>query len=104
MAGGVAQHDVMAGEGLESTDRQEGGSAAQALPPPPARRPTEQEMALMVAHQKAEKRAKKAAKKACPLNLFDEAPARWLDHAARLCSAPLARICRVRRSCCGAHA
>ena len=63
MAGAVAQHEVMAGEGLERADGQNG--AGQALPPPPPRPPTEQLLALAAAEQKAAKSAKKAAKQAC---------------------------------------
>ncbi len=62
MAGAVAQHEVLAGEGLERADTQNG--AGQALPPPPPRPPTEQQLALAAAEHRAAKSAKKAAKQA----------------------------------------
>ena len=63
MAGAIAQHEVLAGEGLERANTQNG--AGQALPPPPPLRPpTEQQLALAAAEQRAAKSAKKAAKQA----------------------------------------
>lgn len=64
MAGAVAQHEVMAGEGLDSADAQNGASGGQALPPPPPQHTTEQQLALAAAEQRAARSAKKAAKQA----------------------------------------